>query len=194
MHMTNDKRSKAERLAAHLAFQTAVLMLKDCRVTQDQMSRYLVEVMTRGEALSMEEVSRRDQGKETASWLRDPELAARQHGFPPSLFGKTNAEKAAELYYYMVFRARHEGHEHELTEDYYKEHLDAGVETFFGVQVGPEGLIQDAQQPQLFAAWNKARNGMNRAIRNGKSRTATAMTKDLNPNAPNPSALPREGK
>jgi hypothetical protein len=31
---------------AHLAFQTAVFMLKDCGVTLEEMTRYLAEVMT----------------------------------------------------------------------------------------------------------------------------------------------------
>jgi len=40
---------------AWLSFQTAVNMLKDCGVTQDEMSRYLAEVMERDKGKGQED-------------------------------------------------------------------------------------------------------------------------------------------
>ena len=40
--------------------------------------------------------------------------------------------------------------------EFYQSHLDAGIQTFFGVVVGPEGLEGDVQQPQLFAERKRA--------------------------------------
>jgi hypothetical protein len=89
--------------------------------------------------------------------VHDPEADARRRSFPPSLYGKTNAETAKLLYEYMSFRAGREHQEHELTPAYYQKYLDAGVRTFFGIEVGSEGLAADRQQPLLFEEWKNRR-------------------------------------
>jgi hypothetical protein len=57
------------------------------------------------------------------------------------------------LHSYMTFRAARERQEHELTVEYYQEHLDRGCGSFFGVTFDKDGLVADAQQPKLFAQW-----------------------------------------
>jgi hypothetical protein len=65
------------------------------------------------------------------------------------------ASAAQQLLGYMTFRARREGQPHELPLEYYQEHLDQGVRTFFGVVTGPDGLEADLRQPEMFEEWKK---------------------------------------
>jgi hypothetical protein len=75
----------------------------------------------------------------------------------------TNTEKASQLHNYMTFRAEREHQRHDLTPHFYRQHLDAGITTFFGVDVGPNGLERDAQQPLIFRRW-RAQPGKRDAI------------------------------
>ena len=65
----------------------------------------------------------------------------------------TKAEVARLLHAYMAFRAAREGVDHTLPVSFYRKQLDAGICVFFGVIVGPDGLILDKQQPEMFAEW-----------------------------------------
>jgi hypothetical protein len=70
----------------------------------------------------------------------------------------TDLDLAAQIFDYMEFRARQEGQVHELPVAYYQQLLDNGFRSFFGIEVGPGGLLKaDTQQPELFEEWK--RNG-----------------------------------
>ena len=65
-----------------------------------------------------------------------------------------------EIYNYMVHRARLEKQAHNLTVEYYRVYLLAGVRAFFGVEVTSTGkIIEDTQNPTAFEVWknNKKR-------------------------------------
>jgi hypothetical protein len=72
---------------------------------------------------------------------------------------------AEQLFTYMTFRALQEGQEHTLTVEFYEEQLRNGVRSFFGVVVGPTGLVRDVQQPELFADWTDTQSPKAEACR-----------------------------
>jgi hypothetical protein len=58
-----------------------------------------------------------------------------------------------ELHNYMQFRAAKEGVEHDLYPSFYREHILAGCDTFFGVEVNQDGLVSDVQNPEALKEW-----------------------------------------
>jgi hypothetical protein len=62
---------------------------------------------------------------------------------------------AEQLFDYMTFRAARENQVHELDVACYCAHIEAGVRTFFGIAIGPDGLEADEQQPGLFREWKR---------------------------------------
>ena len=72
----------------------------------------------------------------------------------------TDAKKLSDVAHrlgaYMEFRAAREGIPHELSTAWYCDMLSQGVRVFFGVVVCENGLIEDLQQPELFAEWMKS--------------------------------------
>jgi hypothetical protein len=62
---------------------------------------------------------------------------------------------AKQLHDYMQFRAKREGMEYGLKPSFFHNALIAGTKGFFGVQVDDNGLIEDTQQPAMFAEWKR---------------------------------------
>jgi hypothetical protein len=98
----------------------------------------------------------------------DFEKFLRAHGVPwaATLAGQPHdreqrevtTDKTAELLHsYMTFRAGREGQVHELSVAYYRAALGKGIQGFFGVTFGPEGLEADTQQSLLFEEWKNRR-------------------------------------
>lgn len=70
----------------------------------------------------------------------------------------TITEQAQALTDYMNFRAACEGLKHTLTPAFYAAYIEKGCNEFFGVHVGPDGLVWDEQQPALFAQYKSGPN------------------------------------
>lgn len=70
---------------------------------------------------------------------------------PPALY---------QLEEYMRYRATREGLPWQLNVDFLHRYYEAGIRTFFGVALNREQLLEDAQQPEMFADW--LRSGVGR--------------------------------
>ena len=66
-------------------------------------------------------------------------------------FGDT----ALQLHDYIAFRAAHEGVGYDLGPGWFLAALTKGCTGFFGIEVGPHGIIKDEQNPDAFAAWRR---------------------------------------
>jgi hypothetical protein len=64
-----------------------------------------------------------------------------------------NTQKASQLHNDMTFRAEREHQRHDLAPRFHRQHLDAVITTFLGVDVGPNGIECDTQQPLIFRHW-----------------------------------------
>jgi hypothetical protein len=64
---------------------------------------------------------------------------------------------ANELHAYMKFRARRERVDYDLSPSFFAAALHEGVRHFFGVECGKHGLLEDEQQPEMFAQWQAKR-------------------------------------
>ena len=72
---------------------------------------------------------------------------------------KKDARKAAHaLDAYMRFRAAQEGMRYDLTPEWLRQGIMTGCRAFFGVVISEDGkLVEDVQQPELFARWTGER-------------------------------------
>ena len=66
-------------------------------------------------------------------------------------------EVAAELHDYLSFRALREGVGCSLNRKSFLEQLRAGVTSFFGIRIGPDGIEDDKQNPSALEAWRHRR-------------------------------------
>jgi hypothetical protein len=67
--------------------------------------------------------------------------------YPPSLY---------QLEEYMRYRAASEGVPWQLDIAFLYRCYDVGVRTFFGVTLNHHQLLADAQQPKMFADWQRS--------------------------------------
>lgn len=72
---------------------------------------------------------------------------------------KTGKIKALtrQLREYMEFRAKEEGVNCELDEEFFLAGLKAGVRNFFGITLDVDSLTGDFQNPAAFAKWQATR-------------------------------------
>jgi hypothetical protein len=68
----------------------------------------------------------------------------------------TAPEQPQAIKDYMDFRARREKMDHDLTLDWYQQVIEQGIVKFFGVTLGPDGVIFDEQAPALFREWRES--------------------------------------
>jgi hypothetical protein len=68
----------------------------------------------------------------------------------------TAPEQARAIKDYMDFRARREEMDHDLTLDWYQQVIAQGIVKFFGVMLGPDGVIFDEQAPARFREWRES--------------------------------------
>ena len=69
----------------------------------------------------------------------------------------TITDQARVIRDYMAFRAGREKVPHDLTFNDYRREIERGALCFFGVTVGPHGLVSDEQAPHLFREWMNTR-------------------------------------
>jgi hypothetical protein len=63
-------------------------------------------------------------------------------------------ELAEQLHNYMQFRAKREGQGYALSPEWFASCLAKGATRFFGIEVSDTRLVEDEQQPELFAEWH----------------------------------------
>ena len=63
------------------------------------------------------------------------------------------ARLSTELHDYMRFRAAMERQDYDLDPEFYRDWLNRGVFTFFGVTVDGTGIVSDDQQPAFLEQW-----------------------------------------
>jgi hypothetical protein len=62
---------------------------------------------------------------------------------------------AADLHDYMKSRAAKEGVAYDLSAEFFRGPMIAGVRHYFGVSVGRNKLLRDEQAPAIFAEWKR---------------------------------------
>ena len=65
---------------------------------------------------------------------------------------------ATDLHDYMKFRAAKEDTAYELSAEFFRGQMIAGVRHYFGVSVGRTTLLRDEQAPDIFAEWKQQRS------------------------------------
>ena len=70
--------------------------------------------------------------------------------YPPSLY---------RLEEYMRYRAARAGLPWQLDVAFLHRYYEEGARTFFGVAINHDQLLADAQQPEMFADWQRSGRG-----------------------------------
>jgi hypothetical protein len=79
--------------------------------------------------------------------------AHRDHDHSDIVDDPKNIELARQLDAYIAYRARKENVGYDLSPEFFSKHLDLGAVEIFGVVIQDGKLVEDKQQPQVFAEW-----------------------------------------